>query len=135
MLFARSLDIKLAQMDRGEAKAVALSLLQPNPQAALSAAVMLHDIETLSVPWISDCLENMKGGSLLFIMESWETGRLPSDNALKSVLETTGLHNQGFRPLCEPDVVKHCGAMWPFPFITLMVYLTETLVLLRGIDS
>eukprot|EP01046_Picozoa_sp_COSAG06_P012652 COSAG06_NODE_749_length_12615_cov_35.521333_11_plen_994_part_00 len=70
-----NLDAKLSRIeDRTVAKGAAQALLQPEPLETLKIAVRLHDIETVSVPWILDFVQTMDGNSLRFMNETWSEG-------------------------------------------------------------
>eukprot|EP01047_Picozoa_sp_COSAG01_P136620 COSAG01_NODE_67009_length_268_cov_0.763314_1_plen_83_part_10 len=73
--FGLALDSKLARLsDQGEVDRVVAAVLRPDPKAVLQLAVRLHDIETLSVPWILDFAQTMDGSSLRFLRRTWEAG-------------------------------------------------------------
>lgn len=116
--FGLSLESTLMRIeDRSEAKRVVESLLQPDPEATLQLAVRLHDIETVSVPWILDYAQTMSGSSLRFLSKTWsEGGGTQMDPAMPNG-----------RPVSVEELVSLCGAIWPLELLTATCYLRNTL--------
>ena len=50
--FAFKVDLALEQVPERDKKQAAEALLQPDPEETIANAVMLHDKESLSTPWI-----------------------------------------------------------------------------------
>ena len=108
-------DVKLSRIDdRKEEKVAVQALLQPSPLAILELAVQLHDIETVSVPWILDYVRTMDGRSLRFLSETWHEGGGTEMNPMAPGYS---------RPMTVEEVISTFGLVWPFELFTITMYL------------
>ena len=104
--FALQVDSKVSQLDDAhDVRQVTVSLLQPNPEHVLMAAVRLHDIDTISVPWVLDCVHMLSGSSLLSLAEIHVEAGGRSDLNM--------MFDSGAAPFTSPILVDWFGSVDP----------------------